>query len=122
MSPLAVLHVVRGMTNSSGTTHIVKPLAEEQARQGASVSLWACEQRGEPPVLPAPSLVDSRLLATSLPFDHPVLLFLDPFALPAGFPDSPGLNFPVPFLLFSGFLASFFIFHLLNNQSLSERI
>ena len=32
--PVRILHVIRGLANSSGTTHIVGPLAEAQARQG----------------------------------------------------------------------------------------
>jgi len=66
-----ILHVVRGLPNSSGTTQVVKALAEAQARRGASVALWLCEQRGEVPILPDESLVPSRIFATSLPLYHP---------------------------------------------------
>lgn len=71
MTDLRVLHVVRGMPNSSGTTHIVKPLAEEQARQGADVSVWLCEQQNEPPVTPDPDLVRVQVFPVTLPLDNP---------------------------------------------------
>ena len=41
---MKVLHVVRGLANSSGTTHIVVPLSEEQARQGCDVSVYYVEK------------------------------------------------------------------------------
>lgn len=68
---MKVLHVVRGMANSSGTTHIVGPLAAAQARQGAAVSLYCVEKPSGPPVLPASELVDSRCFASSLLLDNP---------------------------------------------------
>jgi poly(glycerol-phosphate) alpha-glucosyltransferase len=66
-----ILHVTRGMLNSAGTTHVVKSLAEEQARRGADVSLWLCEQSGPPPMLPDQALVDARIFQTSVPLYHP---------------------------------------------------
>jgi poly(glycerol-phosphate) alpha-glucosyltransferase len=68
---MKILHVVRGLTNSSGTTHIVVPLAEEQARQGARVSVYYVAKGRESPVLPDPALVESRCFAQSLPGDNP---------------------------------------------------
>lgn len=68
---MRILHVVRGLTNSSGTTHIVVPLAEEQARQGARVAVYYVAKGREEPVLPDPALVDSRCFAQSLPGSNP---------------------------------------------------
>lgn len=68
---MKILHVVRGLANSSGTTHIVVPLAEEQARQGASVSVYHVAKGPEAPVIPDPSLVTSRCFAQSLPGSNP---------------------------------------------------
>jgi len=68
---MKILHVVRGLANSSGTTHIVVPLAEEQARQGAFVSVYHVAKGSEEPVLPDPALVESRCFAQSLPGSNP---------------------------------------------------
>jgi glycosyltransferase involved in cell wall biosynthesis len=57
---MKILHVVRGLTNSSGTTHIVGPLSEEQARLGHAVSVYFVEKGATPPVLPDPGLVSVR--------------------------------------------------------------
>jgi glycosyltransferase involved in cell wall biosynthesis len=70
-----VLHVVRGLANSSGTTHIVVPLAEEQARQGAKVSVYYVAKGREAPVLPDPALVESHCFAQSLPGSNPGFSF-----------------------------------------------
>jgi poly(glycerol-phosphate) alpha-glucosyltransferase len=72
---MKILHVVRGLTNSSGTTHIVVPLAEEQARQGAQVSVYTIAKGREEPVLPDPALVESRCFAQSLPGSNPGFSF-----------------------------------------------
>jgi glycosyltransferase involved in cell wall biosynthesis len=72
-----ILHVVRGLANSSGTTHIVGPLAEAQARLGHDVSVYCVSKPGEEAVLPDDSLVESvefpmtvrsRHYGLSLPF------------------------------------------------------
>ncbi len=76
---LRILHIVRGLRNSSGTTHIVGPLAEEQARLGADVSLYFVEQGGEAPVTPDAALVRSSGFPVSV-------------ALPA--PNHAGISFP----------------------------
>lgn len=68
---MRVLHVIRGLANSSGTTHIVVQLAEEQARQGADVTVFYVEKPGQLPVMPDMSLVESREFALSLPFSNP---------------------------------------------------
>jgi len=70
-APLRVLHVVRGLANSSGTTHIVLPLSEEQARQGARVCVMYVEKPPQPSVEPDPSLVESRCFGQTLPLDNP---------------------------------------------------
>ncbi len=72
---MRVLHVVRGLANSSGTTHIVVPLAEEQARQGARVSVYYVAKGREAPVLPDPALVESHCFAQSLPGSNPGFSF-----------------------------------------------
>lgn len=72
---LKVLHVVRGLLNSSGTTHIVVPLAEEQARQGCAVSVYSVEQEGAPALPPDPALVNSRQFRQSVPGSNPGISF-----------------------------------------------
>ena len=68
---MRILHVVRGLKNSSGTTHIVGPLSEAQAQLGCDVSVFFVEQGGEVPVAPDPGLVTSRCFPASLPLYHP---------------------------------------------------
>jgi glycosyltransferase involved in cell wall biosynthesis len=65
-----ILHVIRGLANSSGTTHIVGPLAEAQARQGHAVRVFFVDKPGRAPVLPDPSLVESRGFAMTMPTEH----------------------------------------------------
>jgi poly(glycerol-phosphate) alpha-glucosyltransferase len=69
--PLRVLHVVRGLANSSGVTHIVTPLAEEQAKQGLEVSLFYVRKAGQVAVEPDPGLVTSRRFDLTLPLNNP---------------------------------------------------
>lgn len=57
---MRILHLIRGMANSSGTTHIVGPLAEAQARLGHEVRLLTVEMAGEQAVLPNAALVRSE--------------------------------------------------------------
>jgi poly(glycerol-phosphate) alpha-glucosyltransferase len=57
---MKVLHVIRGLSNSSGTTHIVGPLSEEQARFGHDVSVYFVEKGSTAPVLPDSRLVSAR--------------------------------------------------------------
>lgn len=68
---MKILHVIRGLANSSGTTHIVVPLSEEQARQGCQVSVFHVRKGDEPPVEPDPALVESRCFPASLPLANP---------------------------------------------------
>lgn len=68
---MKILHVIRGLANSSGTTHIVVPLSEEQARQGCQVSVFHVRKGAEPPVEPDPALVESGCFPASLPLDNP---------------------------------------------------
>jgi len=72
---MRILHVVRGLLNSSGTTHIVVPLAEEQARLGALVSVTFVDKDGEEPVEPDRTLVESRCFPQSLPGSNPGVSF-----------------------------------------------
>lgn len=55
-----ILHVIRGLANSSGTTHVVGPLAEAQAQLGHEVEVLFVSKPGEPSVVPDPGLVRSR--------------------------------------------------------------
>lgn len=66
-----ILHVVRGLRHSSGTTTTVVPLSEQQARLGHSVTVYYVEQGAAAPLLPDPRLVHSRGLPMSLPLWHP---------------------------------------------------
>nr|VFJ68259.1 MAG: Glycosyltransferase involved in cell wall bisynthesis [Candidatus Kentron sp. FM]VFJ69145.1 MAG: Glycosyltransferase involved in cell wall bisynthesis [Candidatus Kentron sp. FM]VFK17463.1 MAG: Glycosyltransferase involved in cell wall bisynthesis [Candidatus Kentron sp. FM] len=68
---MRILHVVRGLTNESGTTHVVIPMAEEQARQGARVSVLFVDKPPYASLRPAPALVDSQEFPQSLPLVHP---------------------------------------------------
>jgi len=68
---LRVLHVIRGMANSSGTTHIVGPLAAAQARLDCDVSIFCVEKGEEPNVLPDRELVASRCFRQTLRLNNP---------------------------------------------------
>ena len=68
---MRILHVVRGLRHSSGTTTTVVPLCEQQARLGHKVSIYFVEQGTEPPMLPDPRLVETRSFPMSLPLWHP---------------------------------------------------
>jgi glycosyltransferase involved in cell wall biosynthesis len=70
---MRILHVIRGLTNSSGTTHIVGPLAEEQARLGHEVSVYFVEKGSESSVLPDPQLVESICFPVTALGGHPGL-------------------------------------------------
>jgi glycosyltransferase involved in cell wall biosynthesis len=70
MAPLQILHVVRGLANSSGTTHIVGPLAEAQARLGHAVKVFFVDKPGRQPVLPDRSLVESHGFPMTVPTQH----------------------------------------------------
>ena len=65
-----ILHVIRGLANSSGTTHIVGPLAEAQARLGQQVSVYFVEKAGEAAVVPDPALVESRCFPMTIRSRH----------------------------------------------------
>ena len=67
---MRILHVIRGLANSSGTTHIVGPLAEAQARQGHQVKVLFVEKSGSRPVRPDPSLVESHEFPLTIPTQH----------------------------------------------------
>jgi glycosyltransferase involved in cell wall biosynthesis len=70
---MRILHVIRGLANASGTTHIVGPLAEEQARLGHQVSVYFVEKGAAPPVVPEPSLVESTSFRATALTGHPGL-------------------------------------------------
>ena len=67
---MKILHVVRGLANSSGTTHIVIPLAEEQAKLGHDVSVFHVQKPGEASLSPDPRLVTSCLFPMEVPTRH----------------------------------------------------
>ncbi|MEX1027726.1 MAG: glycosyltransferase [Candidatus Paceibacterota bacterium] len=67
---MRILHVIRGLANSSGTTHIVGPLAEAQARLGHDVRVIFVEKYGEPPVMPDPALVRSECFPMTVRSRH----------------------------------------------------
>ena len=67
---MKILHVIRGLANSSGTTHIVGPLAEAQARLGQQVSVYFVEKAGEAAVVPDPTLVESRCFPMTVRSRH----------------------------------------------------
>lgn len=68
---MKILHVIRGLTNSSGTTHIVGPLAEEQARLGHSVCVYYVDKPPYEPITPSPDLVRSRSFPVTVLRKHP---------------------------------------------------
>jgi glycosyltransferase involved in cell wall biosynthesis len=69
---MKILYVVRGLNQSSGTTHAIIPMAEEMARQGHEVWLYAVHKPADAvEVLPDASLVKTRMFKMSLPMDHP---------------------------------------------------
>jgi glycosyltransferase involved in cell wall biosynthesis len=69
---LRVLYVVRGLNQSSGTTHAVIPMAEEMARRGHDVCLYAVRKpAGTAEVIPDPGMVRTSVFDMSLPLNHP---------------------------------------------------
>lgn len=66
-----ILHVIRGLTNSSGTTHIVGPLAEEQARLGHRVSVYFVEKPPFEPITPNRELVEAKCFPVTMLRKHP---------------------------------------------------
>ena len=68
---MRVLHIIRGLLNSSGTTHIVGPLSEAQARLGAQVDVAFVEKAGGQAVLPEPKLVTSHRFPATLDLGNP---------------------------------------------------
>ncbi|QVL50075.1 MAG: glycosyltransferase [Thiocapsa sp.] len=67
---MQILHIIRGLANSSGTTHIVVPLSEAQARLGHAVTVMHVRKGAEPLVEPDPALVASRCFSESPPMGH----------------------------------------------------
>lgn len=68
---MKILHVIRGLENSSGTTHVVGPLTEEQAKLGHEISVFFVEKTSSPPALPDPALVRSAKFPVTLANGHP---------------------------------------------------
>lgn len=68
---MRILHVVRGLANSSGTTHVVIPLAEAQAKLGHQVSVFHVRKPGEQSLHPDEALVESCLFDMAFPTRHP---------------------------------------------------
>src|SRR5690606_5898095 len=67
---LRILHVVRGLANSSGTTHIVVPLAEEQARLGHCVHVFHVRKGERLLVEPDRDLVQTSCFRASVRSEH----------------------------------------------------
>lgn len=65
-----ILHVIRGLANSSGTTHIVGPLAEHQAAFGHEVSVFHVRKGRGLPVEPSRHGVESHCFETCVPFSN----------------------------------------------------
>ncbi|MCB1633229.1 MAG: glycosyltransferase [Xanthomonadales bacterium] len=63
--------MIRGLANSSGTTHIVNPLAEAQATLGHSVSVLYVDKPPHAAVQPDQSRVRSREFMLTLPLNNP---------------------------------------------------
>lgn len=84
---MRILHVIRGLANSSGTTHIVNPLAEAQGRAGAHVRVLHVDKPNAPSVEPDPRWVASRRFPLSIPFDNPGLSWSLARAMPAEIAD-----------------------------------
>jgi|688.fasta_scaffold03483_6 glycosyltransferase involved in cell wall biosynthesis len=68
--PVRILHVIRGLANSSGTTHIVVPLSEAQACLGHAVCVMHVRKGNEILVEPRPDLVTSLCFAETPPMGH----------------------------------------------------
>lgn len=69
---MKILHVVRGLNQSSGTTHAILPMAGEQARRGHEVWLYHVRKpAGVLEAAPDSAFVKTRAFDLSLPFDHP---------------------------------------------------
>lgn len=62
---MKILHIIRGLANSSGTTHIVGPLAEAQARLGHEVRVLTVAKAGEEAILPDSGLVKTEVFPMS---------------------------------------------------------
>lgn len=67
---MRILHVIRGLANSSGTTHIVTPLAEAQARLGHRVAVFHVRKGDRALVEPDPALVESVCFAETVRTNH----------------------------------------------------
>lgn len=68
---MKILHVIRGLANSSGTTHIVCPLSEEQARIGHEVTVFHVRKGTEEPVVPDTTLVTNECFPLSVALSNP---------------------------------------------------
>lgn len=67
---MKILHLVRGLANSSGTTHTVIPMAEEQARMGHDVRVWHVAKPGMASLEPNRALVGSRCFPMTVSSVH----------------------------------------------------
>jgi poly(glycerol-phosphate) alpha-glucosyltransferase len=65
---MRILHVIRGMANSSGPTHSVITLSEGQAREGHQVTLFYVAIDNEPAMEPDRALVESKCFPITGPF------------------------------------------------------
>ncbi len=79
---MKILHVIRGLANSSGTTHIVNPLSEAQSKLGAEVSVAYVDKPNAAAVEPDPALVKSWRFPLSVRLNNPGLSAAYARALP----------------------------------------
>ena len=63
---MKILHIIRGLANSSGTTHVVGQLSEAQAKLGHNVVICFVDKLGEDPQRPDARLVETRAFSMTL--------------------------------------------------------
>lgn len=80
---MRILHVIRGLANSSGTTHIVGPLSEAQAHLGHDVSVFFVDKPPFEAVRPRADLVRSEEFPVDFLRKHPGVSFAFARALAA---------------------------------------
>lgn len=80
---MRILHVIRGLTNSSGTTHIVIPLAEAQARLGMDVQIAHVDKPKETSLAPDPNWVQDLRYPLTIPLNNPGMSLPFARAMPA---------------------------------------
>lgn len=80
---MRILHVIRGLANSSGTTHIVIPLAEAQGRLGMDVQVAHVEKPNASSLAPDPKWAQDLRYPLTVPLNNPGLSLSFARAMPA---------------------------------------